>query len=229
MSSGAESVADWRRLVDAPQGRAGPSTTRPLGHLAPGLLVMICGDVIRPSPPFLLASAGTRRNLAPEMARTRDPNGFAALARAVGAGAVGLQAGQQALTTIACILAAKGGLVAEVTVGDCIESLELARQIRGEAEGRAGSELFYQALRESRVLGDDARQRFEFSPGAASQPAHSSSTVTVSPVGRYATFSSTTWPSDSPRSTSRRCNASPTCSASCSGLISRPITRVSTR
>ena len=99
MSSGAESVADWRRLVDVPQGRAGPSTTRPLGHLAPGLLVMICGDVIRPSPPFLLASAGTRRNLAPEMARTRDPKGFAALARSVGAGAVGLQAAQQALTT----------------------------------------------------------------------------------------------------------------------------------
>ena len=156
LASGAETAADWRSLVDPSDGRAGPSSTRPLGHLAPGLLVLICADVIRPSLPFLLASAGTRRNLALEMARTRDPEGFAALARSVNDGALGLQAGQQALTRIACILAAKGGLVADVTVGDCVELLELARQMRGEAEGRAGSPLFYQLLRDAAVLGDDA-------------------------------------------------------------------------
>ena len=156
LSSGAETVADWRSLVDAPDGRAGPSVTRPLGHLPPGLSVMVCADVIRPSLPFLLASAGTRRNLAFEMARTRDPEGFDALARSINDGAVGLHAGQQALTRIACILAAKGGLVREVTVGDSIELLELARQMRGEAEGRAGSPLFYQLLRDAAVLGDDA-------------------------------------------------------------------------
>jgi len=156
LASGAETVADWRSLVDASDGRAGPSVTRPLGHLAPGLLVMICADVIRPSLPFLLASAGARRNLALEMVRTRDPDGFAALGRSVNDSAVGLQAGQQALTRIACILASKGGLVAEVTVGDCVELLELARQMRGEAEGRAGSPLFYQMLREAAVLGGDA-------------------------------------------------------------------------
>lgn len=156
LSSGAENSADWRSLVDDPDGRRGPVTTRPAGHLAPGLLVMICGDVIRPSLPFLLASARTRHNLVPEMARTRDPKGFAALGRAVDVGGVGLQAGQQALTSVACVLAAKGGRVGDVTVGDCVEYLELARQMRGEAEGRAGSELFYQALREVGVLGDDA-------------------------------------------------------------------------
>jgi integrase len=156
VASGAESTTDWRVLVGAPDGRAGPSATRPLGHLAPGLLVMICADVVRPSLPFLLASAGTRHNLATEMARTRDPDGFAALARSLASAAVGLQAGQQALTRVACILATKGGLVADVTVGDCVELLELARQMRGEAEGRAGSPLFYQLLREAGVLGEDA-------------------------------------------------------------------------
>ena len=149
-ASGAETAADWRSLVDPSDGRARPSVTRPLGHLAPGLLVMICGDVIRPSLAFVLASAGTRRNLAPEMARTRDPKGFAALARSVDAADVGLQATQQALTRVACILAAKGGLVCDVTVGDCVELLELARQMRGEDEGRAGSPLFYQLLRRDR-------------------------------------------------------------------------------
>jgi len=156
LSSGAETAADWRTLVDPSDGQAGPSATRPLGHLAPGLSVMICADVIRPGLPFLLASAGTRRNLALEMARTRDPEGFAALVRSVDDGDLGLQAGQQALTRIACILAAKGGLIADVTAGDCVELLELARQMRGEAEGRAGSPLFYQLLRDAAVLGDDA-------------------------------------------------------------------------
>ena len=156
LSSGAEHATDWRNLVAVPNGRAGQNTARPPGHLAPGLLVMICADVIRPSLPFLLASAGTRRNLTAEMARVRDPQGFAALARAVDADGVGLQSGQQALTRVACILAAKGGLVTDVRAGDCIELFELARQMRGEAEGRAGSELFYQALREIGALGDDA-------------------------------------------------------------------------
>ncbi|MHB1533139.1 MAG: tyrosine-type recombinase/integrase [Acidimicrobiales bacterium] len=156
LASGAETAADWRSLVDPSDGQTGPCAARPLGHLAPGLLAMIGADVIRPSLPFLLASAGTRRNLAPEMARTRDPEGFAALARCVDSGDVGLQAGQQALTRIACILAAKGGLVAAVTVGDCVELLELARQMRGEAEGRGGSPLFYQLLRDAAVLGTDA-------------------------------------------------------------------------
>lgn len=40
-SSGAEAVTDWRSLLDAPNGRSGSSAGRPLGHLAPGLLVMI--------------------------------------------------------------------------------------------------------------------------------------------------------------------------------------------
>ena len=153
LASGAESVADWRSLVDPSD--AGPRVTRPLGHLAPGLLVMICADVVRPSLAFLVASAGTRRNLAPEMARTRDPDGFAALVGAVHGAAVGLQAAQQALTRVACILAAKGGLVRDVTVGDCVELLEIVRQVRGEDEGHAGSPLFYQLLRETGVLGED--------------------------------------------------------------------------
>jgi integrase len=156
LASGAEAAPDWRELVHAPYGRTGPSTSQSLGHLAPGLLVFTCADVIRPSLAFLLASTGMLRGLALEMARTRDPDGLAALARPLNRAAVGLQTGQQALTRVACILATKGGLVADVTVGDCIELLELARQVRREWEGRSGSTLFYQLLREAGVLGDQA-------------------------------------------------------------------------
>ena len=86
-----------------------------LPHLSPGLLVLICADVIRPSLDWLLRFAPARRGLATEMARTRDTAAFAALAGSCTRGRVGLQTGQQALTRVAVILAAKGGPVAAVT------------------------------------------------------------------------------------------------------------------
>ena len=54
-----------------------------LPHLGPGLLVLICADVIRPSLGWLLRFAPARRGLAAEMARTRDTAAFAALDRVV--------------------------------------------------------------------------------------------------------------------------------------------------
>ena len=105
-ASGAEDQPDWRRLVG---GRPG---AKPLPHLSPGLLVLICADVIRPSLGWLLRFAPARRGLAAEMARTRDTAAFAALAELCTQGRVGLQSGQQALTRVAVILAAKGGPVA---------------------------------------------------------------------------------------------------------------------
>ena len=70
---------DWRRSVGT--GRA-----KPLPHLSPGLLVLICADAIRPGVDWLLRFAPARHNLATEMARTRDPAAFAALATLCRAG-----------------------------------------------------------------------------------------------------------------------------------------------
>ena len=93
--------------------------------------MLICADVIRPSLGWLLACPSARRGLATEMARTRDPVVFAELAARLSQGAaVGTQSGQQALTRIAVIMAAKGGLVGQVTVGDCIELLDTAAGCR---------------------------------------------------------------------------------------------------
>jgi len=58
----------------------------------------------------------------------RDTAAFAELNRLCAAGTVGLQVGQQALTRIGVIMAAKGGLVADVRVGDCLELLDAAAQ-----------------------------------------------------------------------------------------------------
>ncbi len=114
VASGGEDQPDWRHLVGT--GRA-----KPLPHLSPGLLVLICADVIRPGLDWLLRFAPARHNLATEMARTRDPAAFAALAALCKQGGVGLQSEQQALTQVAVIMAAKGGLVEQVRVGDCVE------------------------------------------------------------------------------------------------------------
>ncbi len=109
-ASGAEDQPDWRLLV-------GIHRAKPLPHLTSGLLVLICADVIRPSLAWLLRFAPARHNLAPEMARTRDGAAFAELS-ALSQDRIGLQCQQRALTNIAIIMAAKGGNVAAVQVGD---------------------------------------------------------------------------------------------------------------
>jgi hypothetical protein len=83
-SSGAEDQRDWRDLVGAapgPSAAAAVHSGKPPSHLSPGLLVLICADVIRPSLGWMLTSPQARRNLAVEMARTRDTTTFAELDR----------------------------------------------------------------------------------------------------------------------------------------------------
>ena len=92
--------------------------------------------MIRPSLGWLLRFAPARRGLATEMARTRDAAAFAALTESCTRGRVGLQSGQQALTRIAVILAAKGGPVAAVNVGDCVELLQITAGIRATSVRR---------------------------------------------------------------------------------------------
>ncbi len=129
--------------------------------------MLICADVIRPGLGWLLRFAPARRGLATEMARTRDSAAFAALAELCTQGRVGLQTGQQALTRVAVILAAKGGPVAAVRVGDCVELLQVAADIRATSgsEAHAHSPLFYQLLRNHGVLGQDAPAAIEMFSG----------------------------------------------------------------
>jgi Phage integrase family len=167
-ASRAEDQSDWRDLltgaaVGRSRGRTATGTHLP--HLSPGLLVLICADVIRPGMGWLLRFAPARRNLATEMARTRDTAAFAALAEFCSQGRVGLQSGQQALTRVAVILAAKGGPVAAVRVGDCVELLQVAAGMRAASEGHAHSPLFYHLLRSHGVLGEDAPAAIEMFSG----------------------------------------------------------------
>lgn len=156
-ASGAEDQPDWRLLV-------GADRAKPLPHLTPGLLVLICADVIRPSLDWLPRFAPARHNLAAEMARTRDRAAFAELT-ALCQGRVGLQSQQQALTNIAIIMAVKGGNVAAVRVGDCLELLATAARTRATDDRHANSPLFYQLLRAHGDLGPDAPAAIEVFSG----------------------------------------------------------------
>ena len=83
------------------------------------MLALIAADVIRPSLGWLL-TPGTPKNLAAEMARGRDPQAFARLAILCDGDPAGAATKDGALRRIALIMAANGGRVADITVGDCV-------------------------------------------------------------------------------------------------------------
>ena len=142
--------------------RRRPGSSRP----EPGLLVLICADVVLLAWPGCSASPRCGA-LATEMARTRDTDTFAALEELCTQGRVGLQTGQQALTRIGVLMAAKGGPVAAVRVGDCVELLQAAAELRvtSGSEAHAHSPLFYQLLRRHGVLGQDSPAAIEMFSG----------------------------------------------------------------
>jgi hypothetical protein len=166
-ASGAEAAGDWRDLFvgeAASRGRNAPGEPAP--HLSIGLMVLICADVIRPGLDWLLRFAPARRSLTTEMARTRDSKAFADLNQACTEPHVELQTSQQALTRIAVIMAAKGGPVSAVRVGDCIELLATVTGIGTSTrlQTNARSPLFYQLLRHH-VWGEDAPAAIEMFSG----------------------------------------------------------------
>lgn len=87
-------------------------------------------DMLRPSAEWLLASP-IRFPLGGEMPRVLDTAGFAALEeRAVAAG-IGFFGRRRAIEQVSVILAAKGGGVADITVGDCLEFIEIRDRLDG--------------------------------------------------------------------------------------------------
>jgi integrase-like protein len=138
---------DWRRIPAAwlkQTGRIAPDNTSTHPVLGCGLLLLVSGDVIRPTISWFM-TVRTINNLASEMARVRDPGGFAALQAATRGSVVSNLAIRGALTRIACIMAAKGGTVRDITVGDCLELLDRASEYGHYGTGGKGA-YFYQLL-----------------------------------------------------------------------------------
>ena len=144
-----EPAIAWLKDTD----RIPPETTSLHAFLVPGLVPLICGDVIRPSLPWLLT---VRRpvNLVSEMARIRDPGGFAALEDAGRGSVVSDVTTVGALARIVFIMAAKGGTVGDITVGDCLELLDTAAGYGLHRFGGNGP-YFYQLLHAIGVFSAD--------------------------------------------------------------------------
>lgn len=144
------SGADWARLPRQwllRHGRAADPAA-----LSSGLSMLICADVIRPGAGWLISRGSAR--LAGSMAAYRDPQGFAALNQVINADPdVTASNGRFAKARIAVILAAKGGLLTQITVGDCVQFHDDYKQVfpRGHV-----TSLFYTLLYRLGIFPADA-------------------------------------------------------------------------
>jgi integrase len=159
IASGAEQHADWRVL---PLGMAeipdrNHASHKKIDECSTGLTLLICADVIRPSLEWLLVTPAPK-NLARAMARTRDQAAFAELSAVCRTLAAAQNTRNVALARIAMILAAKGGLVEDITVGDCLETMRACAATYGLfRKGRDfRSPFFYQLLRSRGTFPDTA-------------------------------------------------------------------------
>ncbi|MGH3275096.1 MAG: tyrosine-type recombinase/integrase [Streptosporangiaceae bacterium] len=152
--AGEDGRADWRTFPARwHAARQPPPPGWDARTIPAGLLSLICADVIRPAIPWLLTTA-TPVRLAAGMARTRDPAGFTGLTARCDASPVGETTTAVALHRVAVILAAKGGTVAGITIGDCLELLDAAAAVF--SIHRYKSPYFYQLLHAAEVLGSPA-------------------------------------------------------------------------
>jgi hypothetical protein len=96
--------------------------------LLSGLLMLICGDMIRPGLAWMLTR--TPRHLAPVMEAVRDPAGFARLRELAESGPPAARKDARlAATRIATLVACKGGVISDITVGDCVELADTQRRM----------------------------------------------------------------------------------------------------
>ena len=158
LASGADAAgARWRQLP--------AHWLRGRGHDADGqhavfgaaLTVAICAEVVRPGLAWLVAAVPRGGGLVRCMAQTRDVEGFARLRQACDRDAQTPAATGHTLHRGAVVLAAKGGTIADITVGDVVELLDVEADAhrRPMAHGAA----FYRTLHQMGVFAPTAPAR----------------------------------------------------------------------
>jgi integrase len=143
LASGADAAGSgW---ADLPLGGE-PSPRHRRDELTSGLVLLVAGQVIRPTYRWLMRQ---RHALMLAGARSAiDPAGFSRIEEHA-RDAIGW-ARSDALNKLSWIVICKGGLVTDITVGDCIE-LTAALQ-EHHFRGSAGRPLFYALLKETVIL-----------------------------------------------------------------------------
>jgi integrase len=159
MASGADAAGGaWRQAPMAWQRSRGRESRWLRAELSGALVVAICGDLVRPSLSCLVAGAAGKGSLTRHLARIRDPQGFARLQALCDADPhVSGPAASLTLRRSAEILAAKGGVLADITVGDALELMD--REAEAFTCPTRDHKVFYRMLRELGVFEDQAPQR----------------------------------------------------------------------
>jgi hypothetical protein len=151
LASGADTAGfDW---ADLPLSGRVPARRHHRDELCCGLALLVAGQVIRPGYPWLL-----RQRQALMLAEARaaiDPDGFQNLGPHAQHAAS--WARSDALNKLTWIVIRKGGLVRDITVGDCFE-LTTALQ-EHHFRGSAGRPLFYAMLKKAGVFPAAAPER----------------------------------------------------------------------
>jgi Phage integrase family len=155
LASGAEAhpSATWVQLPLGWLHQRGQAVSYDPDDLPSGLLMLVCGDVLRPGLPWMLTR--THRHLAGVMAQTRDPHGFARLRELAAAEPASSRLDARiAATRIATLLACKGGTINDITVGDCVELVDVQRRVH--VRGGQKKVDFYLRLRALGIVPADA-------------------------------------------------------------------------
>jgi len=124
--------------------------------LVEALPLAISADLLRPSLTWLVSGGGARGGLlVRNLAASRDHPGFDRLRELCsGDGGVSKPTTTQCVYRCALILAAKGGTMQQITVGDVVELFAAEDRSRPNASG--GRTTFYRVLRDLGVFGDEA-------------------------------------------------------------------------
>jgi len=153
LASGADAAGeDWAREPQQWLRRQGKYSENRLRLMTSSLLVLVGADLVRPSLEWLL-TGGKKRKLVRNMVHGRDDAGFDRLRQLCEQDpAIKLAALQDIMFRSAVIAAAKGGTLADITVGDVLEILEVEYAVRGRADSASAT---FRVLREAGVFGAD--------------------------------------------------------------------------
>ena len=151
LASGADAAGEqWAAGPARWLRRRGLYSASRLELMTSSLLVLVGADVIRPSLAWLL-TGGKKRKLARNMICSRDPGGFARLGQFCRDDpAITPAARAKVAFRCAVIIAAKGGALADITIGDVLEVLDAERAVRARRDSGAAT---FRVLREMGVFG----------------------------------------------------------------------------
>ncbi len=153
LASGADAAgAKWARYPEQWLRREGTYSPNRLELMTSSLLVVVGADVVRPSLAWLL-SGGKKRKLVRNMVYGRDGADFDRLRRLCEQDpGIRPDALKDILFRCAVIVAAKGGMLADIAVGDVLEILDAEYAVRGRTDSASAT---FRMLREAGVLDAD--------------------------------------------------------------------------